>query len=49
MLEAYGDRERWNRMALVNIASAGYFAADRAIREYAENIWHIEPVHFENK
>lgn len=49
MFEAYGDRERWNRMALVNIASAGYFAADRAIREYAENIWHIEPVHFENK
>ncbi len=49
MFEAYRDRERWNRMALVNIASSGYFAADRAIREYAENIWHIEPVHFEKK
>lgn len=40
----YEDRRRWNAMSLVNIASAGRFAADRAIREYAENIWHIKPV-----
>lgn len=46
MLSDYQDREKWNRMALVNIASAGYFAADRSIREYAENIWHIKPVDF---
>ncbi len=30
------------RMSLVNIAESGVFAADRAIREYAENIWTIE-------
>ncbi len=41
---AYEDRGRWNRMALQNIAKAGFFAADRCIRQYAENIWHIKPV-----
>ena len=29
------------RVSLVNIAESGVFAADRAIREYADNIWHI--------
>ena len=29
------------RLALVNTAQSGVFAADRAIREYADNIWHI--------
>lgn len=43
MCEAYEDRERWNRMALVNIAKAGYFSSDRSIKEYADNIWHIKP------
>ncbi len=41
--EAYGDREKWNRMALVNIAKAGFFSADRSINDYAENIWKIKP------
>ena len=31
-------------MALVNIAGAGRFAADRAIHEYAQNIWGATPV-----
>ncbi len=29
------------RISLVNIAESGVFAADRAIQEYADNIWHI--------
>ncbi len=33
------DREKWNKMSLENIAGAGIFAADRAINEYAKNIW----------
>ena len=41
MIEAYQDKTRWNRMSLCNIAAAGYFAADRSIGEYAENIWHV--------
>ena len=40
----WADRTTWNRMSLMNIAGAGKFAADRAIREYAENIWHTGPV-----
>ena len=40
----YQDQTGWNRMSLLNIAGAGRFAADRAIREYAGNIWHASPV-----
>ena len=29
------------RISLVNIAESGLFAADRAIQEYADHIWHI--------
>lgn len=36
---AYLDRTRWNRMSLVNIAKAGLFSADRAVKEYADRIW----------
>ena len=37
----YLDPKKWNRMALINIAHSGIFAADRSIREYADNIWHV--------
>ncbi len=40
----YRDQQNWNRMSLVNIAGAGRFAADRAIRDYCGNIWHASPV-----
>ena len=39
--QAYRDPKRWNQMALVNIAKSGIFAADRSIREYAQNIWNV--------
>lgn len=38
----YRNKEKWNRMSLMNIASSGYFSADRSIQEYARNIWHLE-------
>ena len=41
---AYNDKDRWNRMSLMNIAKSGIFAADRSISDYANNIWHIKPV-----
>ena len=40
--KAYQDRERWNRMSLLNIANSGFFAADRSIEEYATRIWHLK-------
>ncbi len=40
-----GDKRKWNQKALRNIAAAGYFAADRSIQEYAENIWNLKPLH----
>ncbi len=39
--KAYLDRKKWNRMALINIARSGIFAADRSVAEYADNIWHV--------
>ena len=38
----YQDKDKWNRMSLLNIAACGYFAADRSIKDYAENIWNIK-------
>ncbi|MDO4548618.1 MAG: glycogen/starch/alpha-glucan phosphorylase, partial [Clostridia bacterium] len=38
---AYSDRMAFARMALNNIASAGCFSSDRAVREYARIIWDI--------
>lgn len=43
---AYGDRAAWNRMSLLNIAGAGIFSADRAVSDYARDIWHTQPVAF---
>lgn len=40
----WSNRETWLKKSLSNIAGAGFFAADRSIKEYAENIWHIKPV-----
>ncbi len=44
--QAYTDRGQWARMALLNTACSGGFAADRAIREYADNIWHAAPLKY---
>ena len=40
----YNNRERWGKMCLMNIANAGKFSADRAIDDYAQNIWHISKI-----
>ena len=40
----YLNREKWNKMAILNVARIGYFSSDRAVMDYANNIWHIKPV-----
>ena len=42
--EVWKDREKWNRMSLLNTAGAGRFATDRAINDYARDIWDTKPV-----
>ena len=39
------DKRAWNQKSLRNIAAAGYFSADRSIKEYAENIWDLKALH----
>jgi len=39
--ECYKDKAKWNKMSLHNIAGAGVFSADRAVDEYAKNIWKL--------
>jgi len=40
--ECYRDKMKWAKMSLNNIAGAGIFSADRAVNEYAKNIWHLK-------
>lgn len=41
---AYQDRKKWSKMCLTNIAHSGAFTSDRAINEYAVDIWKVRPV-----
>jgi starch phosphorylase len=38
----YLDQEQWTRTSILNTANMGKFSSDRAVREYARDIWNIE-------
>ena len=42
--EAYKDRDRWSRMALLQTASCGKFTSDRTIQQYVDEIWKLDKV-----
>ncbi|MBE9018370.1 glycogen/starch/alpha-glucan family phosphorylase, partial [Chroococcidiopsidales cyanobacterium LEGE 13417] len=42
--QTYRDRDRWLQMSILNTARMGKFSSDRAIREYCQQIWKVQPV-----
>ena len=42
--EAYKDKKKWAKMAVLNTAKSGKFSSDRTIKQYAEEIWNTKPV-----
>ncbi|WP_296242216.1 glycogen/starch/alpha-glucan phosphorylase, partial [uncultured Faecalicoccus sp.] len=43
----YQQKSNWARTMLINIAQSGYFSSDRTIKEYAKEIWNLQPIPFE--
>ena len=41
--DAYAAPEVWSRRAILNVARIGRFSSDRTVREYARDVWGIEP------
>lgn len=44
LAKTYQNKEKFQRMSLINIAKAGFFSSDRAVKEYADRIWNIRPI-----
>ncbi len=42
--EAFTQRDHWGRMSVLNAACSGKFSTDRTMRQYNEDIWHLDPV-----
>ena len=38
----YEDKKAWAKKMLVNISKAGFFSSDRTIKQYNDEIWHLE-------
>ena len=41
LINTYSDKITWRKMSLINTAKSGFFSSDRAINEYAKDIWGI--------
>jgi starch phosphorylase len=40
----YRDADRWTRMSILNTACSGRFSTDRTMRDYNDDIWHLESI-----
>jgi starch phosphorylase len=38
------DQAQWTKMSILNVANMGKFSSDRAIKEYADEIWNVKPI-----
>ncbi|HNM95724.1 MAG TPA: glycogen/starch/alpha-glucan phosphorylase [Mycobacterium sp.] len=41
---AWLDDDTWSRMSIINAARSGKFSSDRAIEQYCDDIWNVEPM-----
>lgn len=41
--KVYQNQDEWTRLAILNVANMAKFSSDRAIGDYAKNIWHVSP------
>jgi starch phosphorylase len=41
---AWQDTDAWTRMSILNTARSGKFSSDRAIAEYCDEIWNVQPL-----
>lgn len=39
--------DSWTRSSILNVARCGYFSSDRAVREYCQNVWKVQPIRLE--
>ncbi len=44
-LADYANKDEWYKKSAYNIAGAGYFSADRSIKEYADKIWNMKSIY----
>ena len=45
--ELYKNPLEWTKKAIINVAGMGKFSSDRAVIQYAKEIWNIKPIHIE--
>lgn len=47
--ELYKDKNKWNKMSLINTAKAGFFSSDRTVSQYNKDIWKLKKIKFPTK